>query len=313
MKIFVDGSKRAAIKRMFPFWEKMGHKIVVSPQEANIQLSVIRIRHKIKGVPVVVRLDGVYYDRGGRYKRNNSSLKRSHLKANGIIYQSDFSRLMCETYLGKRGAKHFTVIHNGINPKGWDNPIEHKNVNIMSCAKWRRPKRLPELIEIFDGIKKHIPEAKLHVVGKFKKGGRKIPHKDVIYYGLVDHDKMAEIYRVGDLYIHLCKRDSCPSTVVEAMAAGIPVITTNACGGATEMCRLSEGCVIVGGEDNDIGPVFVYKDDFHKISRDFRNRFVKNSVYLIREKRRIVVPESLLAVNAAKKYIEFFEKVLSEK
>jgi len=115
MKIFVEGSKRSAIARLFPAWKKLGHQIVETPQKADVQLAVIRIRNKT-GLPVVLRLDGVYYDMGRNYKQSNSSIGKSHHKADAVIYQSECSKAMCERYLAKRTTDIFQVVHNGIDP-----------------------------------------------------------------------------------------------------------------------------------------------------------------------------------------------------
>ena len=42
MNILVDGMLRPAITRMFPYWEKQGHKIVDT--NPDVQLSSIKIR-----------------------------------------------------------------------------------------------------------------------------------------------------------------------------------------------------------------------------------------------------------------------------
>lgn len=312
MNIFIDGSKRAAIKRLIPAWKKMGHKVVGSPKEADVQLSVVRIRHKT-GIPVVLRIDGVYYDKGRKYKRANSALSRSHRQANAIIYQSNCSKMMCEMYLSKRTTEIFKVIHNGIDPTGWNNPKKHKHINVMSCSKWRRPKRLPEMIQVFNDFLKYYPNATLHIIGKFKKGGRKLPHPKVVYHGLVDFTKMIEIYKAGDVYLHLCKRDSCPSTVTEAIAAGIPVITTNACGGATEMCNLTEGCEVVEGESESLEPVFVYKsrnNNFYNFPKHVRKKIMTQMVKIVREKRRVVLPEKLTIKYVAAQYIDVMKEAI---
>ncbi len=309
MKIYVDGSKRAAVKRLFPVWEKMGHKIVDNPKKANVQLSTIRIKNK-SGLPTVLRLDGVYYDKGMKYKSANSSIGKSHHIANAVIYQSNMAKLMCENYLKKRSSKIFDIIYNGVDPTGWNSPEKHKGINIICCAKWRRPKRLEETIQILKIFLKYKPKTKLHVVGRFKKRGRKIPHTNAIYHGQLSFEEMMKVYRTGDVFIHLCKKDSCPSTVVESIAAGIPVVTTNACGGATEMCQFTEGCVVVDGEEESLGPDWVYRKDYNEMPKRVMKRLVNEMIEIVDTKRRVILPEELTVEYAAKKYIDLMEKVV---
>ena len=142
----------------------MGHNVVENYKEANVQLSVIKINNY--GLPTVLRLDGIYYDKADNYKQRNSEISKSHKNANAIIYQSLFSKKMCEKYLAKRLTKVFDVIHNGIEV--WPQMEEHNDINIVSCAKWRRPKRIPELISIFKRFQLYYPNSKLHILPAMK-------------------------------------------------------------------------------------------------------------------------------------------------
>ena len=311
MKIFVEGSKRAAVGRLFPVWEKLGHHVVKNPEKANVQLSVITIRRK-REIPVVLRLDGIYYDKDRKYKRFNSVISKAHQRADAIVYQSECSKKMCDKYLTKRTTNFFQVIHNGIDPAGWNSPKKHKGINIVACAKWRRPKRLEEMVQIFDIFLKYYPGSTLHIIGRFKLGGKKFPRPKIVYHGQVDFKKMIDIYRTADICLHLCKRDSCPSSVVEAIAAGIPVVTTNAGGGATEMCRLTEGCIVVDGESESLEPVYAYKNEFNKMSRQFAKRIAKNMVKIVENKVRVSLPKELTVDYVAKQYLNLMEKVIQK-
>ena len=120
---------------------------------------------------------------------------------------------MCEKYLAPRKTvAGVRVIHNGVDASnGWNNPLAHEGYNIIACGKWRRPKRLKEIINIFDTLNQQYPQApnvNLHIVGGFKKGGSEIVHDKVTYYGQVTHDRMKQIYRQGDMFLHMCKKDS---------------------------------------------------------------------------------------------------------
>jgi glycosyltransferase involved in cell wall biosynthesis len=47
---------------------------------------------------------------------------------------------------------------------------------------------------------------------------------------------MADYYRAADLYLHAARADTCPTTVIEALACGTPVVAT-AVGGIPEQVR----------------------------------------------------------------------------
>ncbi len=311
MKIFVDGSKRAAVSRMFPVWKSMGHIVVDNPKLADVQLSVIKISN-CSGLPTVLRLDGIYYDKAENYNARNSAISISHSTADAVVYQSNPSKKMCEKYLTKRTTKIFDVIYNGVDPNNWNNFEQHEGINIVSCAKWRRHKRLPETIEVFDEFLKVYPGAKLYILGPMKKGAKVIERKNVIYYNpdsKVGFGEIREVYKTCDMYLHLSKKDSCPSSVTEAIAAGMPVITTNACGGATEMCELTEGCIVVSGESESLEPDYIYKDPYNKITDDVKQQILNGMINIVKNKIRVVLPEVLTIEHISKKYIDIFIRV----
>jgi glycosyltransferase involved in cell wall biosynthesis len=295
---------------MFPVWEKWGHKVVSVPTQADVQLSVVRIGSQTPNLPIVVRIDGIYYDAGIDYNHANQSISRAHKTANAVIYQSNTSRKLCERYLSPRKGQ-YSVIHNGINADGWNSPQPHDGVNIFACGKWRRPKRLKETIKVFQSLRKAVPSAMLHIVGGFKKGGKPITSPNVTYHGQVDHTRMQELYRKGDAFIHLCRKDSCPSSVVEAMAAGLPVITTNACGGATEMCRITDGCVVVEGESETLEPEYIYTDEPHKLPQELVAKLSLELYGIIKNKGRVMLPEQLTIEHTAQRYLEVFDVTLA--
>ena len=314
IKIFVDGSKRDAVSRMFPIWKKLGHQIVDHPKSAEVQLSVIKINTE-QGLPTILRLDGIYYDKAEDYHGRNAGISKAHGMADAVVYQSKLSKKMCEKYLAKRITEIHDVVYNGIDPAGWRNAKDHKGINIVSCAKWRRFKRLPEIVEIFkkfsSKIKKRGGEKPfLHIIGPMKRGAAKIESDNIIYYDRLDSEKIKKIYRTADVYLHLAKKDSCPSTVVEAIAAGIPVVTTNACGGATELCKLTKGCVIIGGEPESLEPDYIYQDKYNLVTKEVRNAIVRAMIDIVDDKRRVTLPGGLSIGHTANSYLNIMKEVI---
>ncbi|KKN60587.1 hypothetical protein LCGC14_0530270 [marine sediment metagenome] len=312
MKIFIDAGQKAAVKRMMEACDKMGWNAVSNPKGADVQLSIIRIRSK-NSLPIILRLNGVYYDKAENYKGRNIEISKAHSEADAVVYQSNLSQRMCEKYLTKRRTNIYDVVYNGIDSADWDNFEEHDGINIVSCAKWRRHKRLQETIEVFDEFLNHCPKAMLYILGPMRKGTRHVKHPNIIYSDIknkIEFDEIREVYKTCDMYLHLSKKDSCPSSVTEAIAAGMPVITTNACGGATEMCELTEGCIVVPGESESLEPDYIYKDPYNKLSTDVKNNILKAMLKIAVDKRRVILPEGLTAEYAAKKYINIMEKIV---
>jgi len=312
IKIFIDGSTRAAVSRMFPIWKRLGHHVVDNPKSADVQLSVIKIKVE-QGLPTVLRLDGIYYDKAENYHKRNTGISEAHSMADAVVYQSNLSKKMCEKYLAGRRTKIHDVIYNGIDPAMPDNIKDRHGINVISCAKWRRFKRLPEIIEIFRKFSSKRKGSILHIIGPMKRGAAEIKSDNVIYHGMLDHKQMKEIYRTADVYLHMAKKDSCPSTVVEAIGAGIPVITTNACGGAAELCKLTEGCIIISGEPESLEPDYIYQDEYNYVTKEVRDAIIRAMIDIVDNKRRVVLPNKLSIEHTATCYLNIMKKVIKEK
>lgn len=310
LKIFIDGSRRRAISRMFPYWEKAGCKIVDNPKLGDVQLSVVRIYSKTN-LPTLLRIDGIYYDKAENFLIRNIPINESHIQADAIVYQSELSKLMCEKFLGERTTSFFEVIHNGVCESNWKRPARSpgKSVNIFSCAKWRRIKRLPELIKIFQLFLQKYPNAKLHIIGPMAKGAEEITSSNVVYYGELNLEQIKELYHKADIHIHLCKKDSCPSNVPESIAAGVPVITTNLCGGAAEMCSLSPDCTIIYEGKQSLKADYIYGEAYNEMPILVMKGMVEAMLIALQSKTEVVLPLELSIEYTAQKYLSMLRKI----
>lgn len=310
MKIFLDrGKGHVVLKRMIPIWKKMGHSLHDRPKGCVVHLSFIRFTQKTS-LPKVVRIDGIYYNLGRDYKEKNKSISKAHSTADAIIYQSETARIMCKKYLvhRKKGSL-YSIIYNGIADDWCGKFVKHTGFNIVVSAKWRRHKRLKETIETFLTCSKLIPEAKLHILGMLH-DNKRVKHPSIVYYGMVGERKMGKIFAEGDLSIHLSKKDACPNSVVEAIGAGIPVITTNACGGSAEMCLMTEGCIVCESEKISYKPCTPYKDKYNELPKGLKRCLIGSILQVWSDQRRATLPEQLKISHMAERYIEVMKGVL---
>lgn len=314
MKILLDNYEgHITLQRMLPYFTACCHSVTTNiNDDYDVQLSSVRVGLRKKDRPVILRLDSVYYDSATDYNGRNAEISKSHQIADGIIYQSNYSKMLIEALLKPRklDAK-LAVIPNGIEPDWCGDPIEHSGINITVTGKHRRHKRLKEIIELFIEYNKQYPDSKLHIFGRLH-DNKEVKHKDIVYYGHVDRSKMVDILRVTDFSIHLSKRDSSPNSVVEMIGAGIPVITTNNCGGATEMCQITPGCVIINGDGdyNDVSPVPHYGEKWNVLSDRLKSDLLLAMVVMTLYKKRVELPIQLSAEWMAAKYISLMKSVI---
>jgi UDP-glucose:(heptosyl)LPS alpha-1,3-glucosyltransferase len=112
---------------------------------------------------------------------------------------------------------------------------------LFSLAKLKAQNKKFKLIVVGKGnIKKYTKLAKyVRIVS------------DVIFTGLLNREKLRRLYMAGDIYIMLSKFDTFGLVVLEAMAAGLPVIISKNVG-AKDMVRENEnGYIISDTSDTD--------------------------------------------------------------
>jgi glycosyltransferase involved in cell wall biosynthesis len=91
-------------------------------------------------------------------------------------------------------------------------------------------KGIPYLLEAFKQI--DVRDAELTVVGGIQLRPEKLaPYKDgVDFRGAIPHVRMPEVYRDADLFVFPTISDGFGAVMLEAMATGLPVISTHNCG-----------------------------------------------------------------------------------
>jgi len=312
MKIFIDnGKEHVLIKRMLPIWKKLGH-IFSNPGDADVLLCNIRLANRKLNIPKVQRLDGIYYDLATNYNQRNSAISSTHGMVDGTIYQSYSCKAQAEKYLMPRKKSAVCrIIYNGIEENWCGKHKRMDDFHIVIAAKWRRHKRLKETIDIFLKFLKKFPDSYLHILGDIIEN-KKIKNKHIIYYGHLSHSSMASIFQKSDCSIHLSKRDACPNSVVEAIGAGMPVITSTVCGGATEMCEMTKGCIVVKGDTDlkDYAPAYPYTDKHNIVSNKLTENIINELSNIYKNRPRVNIPKMLTIDYCAKAYVNFLKVLL---
>jgi len=311
MKIFLDRKKSGhiAIDRMIPHWKSNDHLVYNDPSGCDVQLCLVRVESMNK-LPIALRIDGIYYDLDIDYENRNSSISTANSLADAVIYQSEYSKKLCDVFLRPRKKKCIPkVIYNGVDP-GWCGvKKKHDGINIIVISKWRRLKRLKEIIDLFLEFVKQVPDSKLHILGKLH-DNKPVKHNKIIYYGMVERNVVGNILNISDFSLHLCKRDSCPNSVVETIGAKVPVITSNKCGGASEICFMTKGCIVCDGDiDNDFQPDHPYREEYNVLTPELYNNILQSMIMISKDKREVDIPEQLTARYMADSYIDIMEKI----
>lgn len=190
----------------------------------------------------------------------NNYLNRFNRKlikhSDAIVFQSQLSKEMHSHFIGGIDSiKYSDVILNGV-PADIFRPHSKTSVELegyprlVITASFRLHKRLQEAIKLTNYLHMHgYTDVKLHVVGNMdlltKQAISKLSTDRCVFHGFVDSNSLPMIYSKCHIGLSLCIFDSCPNSVLEMMACGLPVIT-NSNSGATELIN----CEDLSVEDN---------------------------------------------------------------
>ena len=93
---------------------------------------------------------------------------------------------------------------------------------------------LPTALRAFALVRKDAPEAKLTVAGSgpeepaLRSLAQELGIAEAVHFcGRLDRERMSELYRSASIVVNPSRVDNMPNSVLEAMASGAPVVSTN--------------------------------------------------------------------------------------
>lgn len=203
------------------------------------------VEQKGRKIPVITTLHGTDITLVGRDKTYAPVVTFSINESDAITAVSN--NLREETYKSFEITKEIEVIHNFVDVTRFSKkPIDAFRKVIapggekilVHASNFRRVKRVQDVIKIFAEVRKNLP-AKLLMVGD---GPERPAIEDLVRELDVDNDvrflgkqdQMEEILVVSDLFLLPSDYESFGLAALEAMAASMPVISSNA-GGLPEI------------------------------------------------------------------------------
>ncbi|MET2984702.1 glycosyltransferase family 4 protein [Aureibaculum conchae] len=265
-----------------------GHKVYLSSNKSNkifrlldMCFSLIKLHKKVDFVLIdtfstsnfyyalvtsqVARIYGIKYVpilRGGNlpYRLDNSK------KMSKLIFNYSFTNIAPSNYLKhefeKRGLKA-KFIPNILEIDSYNfkqrEVIKPNLLYVRAFAELYNPTMA---IYVFDKIKKDFPDAKLCMVGPDKDNSlikSKLLAKeldlqnDVEFTGVLVKEKWHKKSEDFDLFINTTNFDNTPVSVMEAMALGLPIVSTNA-GGLPYLIEDGVDGMLV--EKNDVNEMY---------------------------------------------------------
>ncbi len=196
-------------------------------------------------IPVITTLHGTDITLVGRDKTYSPVVTFSMNESNAITAVS--KNLRDETYKNFNIEKEIEVIYNFVDVKRFNRkPVtafkqiiapENEKI-ILHASNFRKVKRVGDVVKVFEQLNKEIP-SKLLFVGdgperSYVEGlcRESDSHADIRFLGR--QEQMEDILAISDLFILPSEYESFGLVALEAMAAAVPVVSTNA-GGLPEI------------------------------------------------------------------------------
>jgi glycosyltransferase involved in cell wall biosynthesis len=239
-------------------------------KEPDARLCFIETHNtKIENIPLIQRLDGIYFNLEQPYRLQNANIEKTYKEADGVIFQSNFNKELTTKYFGEH--KNGVVIHNGADVDYINsaptikNPVIEKYENVWCCASsWRPHKRLTENIRYF---LEHSSENDCLIIAG--ENGGNMPNIDRVYYvGKISVLQLIALYKRSKYFLHLAWLDHCPNVVVDARASGCQIVCSSA-GGTKEIA--GPNATIIEEDKWDFEPVKLYEPPIMDFSKKIKN------------------------------------------
>lgn len=146
------------------------------------------------------------------------------------------------------------VIHNGINlevfrPNPDAKTHNQKKIILGVAAPWTQRKGLPDFIKLRDILPQE--EFEIRLIGLSKKQVESLPSGIVGIERTQNVDELVKEYSQASVFVNPTYEDNYPTTNLEAIACGTPVITYLT-GGSPESLSENTGLVVEKGDINGI-------------------------------------------------------------
>lgn len=166
------------------------------------------------------------------------------------LFANSCSAIISPSNMSKRELKNYgvtkpiTVIHHGLdleNYKSGDDTYLRNNTNIpknhkilLYVGRLGKEKSVDLLLHAFSTIHKENPETALVLVGdgaekeNLKNHAKTLGIEDATHFlGEVDYKTIPSVFHSADIFVFASKTETLGKVILEAMAAGLPIVTFN--------------------------------------------------------------------------------------
>jgi glycosyltransferase involved in cell wall biosynthesis len=184
---------------------------------------------KLRNTPVIVNYHGG--EAASFLARSCTSVSMTMRQASALIVPSGFLKAVFERF-----GLSASIVPNIVDLDRFHNPTPHGTTR-RHCLVARNLEPIYDnetAIRAFSAVHRTYPDATLTVAGSgplaqslHTLAASLGLGSAVIFSGRLDRDAMAQAYRKADIAINPSLADNMPVSVLEALASGVPVVSTN--------------------------------------------------------------------------------------
>ncbi len=247
------------LQQYFPENKKEFNLVYALSNSPNLTVQSINILKERK-IPLILNQNGIFYP--SWYKRNwknqNLLISKVYHSADYVFWQSNFCKKAADRFLGERLGKG-EVLYNAIDTEKFF-PVKKNSDNIFKFLitgniNKQNNYRVSSVIEAFKDITKKNKNIHLYVAGiieDFEYFNSKLNSLNlgrfITFLGPYSQKDAPKIYQKVDAYITMTFQDNCPSSVIEAMSCGLPILYSSS-GGIPELVGKNSGYGLNVSED----------------------------------------------------------------
>lgn len=270
---------------------------------------------KILKKRIIQRLDGIYTSSssvGKLYWLYNLKIKIIHnYFADFVVYQSHYSKSAWETICRKK-KKNWTVIYNGVDTEKirpnekWQQ--ESAPIKLLTFGQFRRKDQIKPLIESVRLLEPR--DYSFDIYGTYTNNMKSIfsnPENipNIHFHGKLSNENLFQKIIEYDIFL-FSDQSACPNSVIEAMAAGLPVIAFER-GSINELITSGyNGYVVKTKKHNPFRDSYPFtSESFNDFSRSIENIIPNLKQY--KESSRLVAEKRFRLDASVDEYIKIFK------
>lgn len=244
-----------ALLRLFPYcyalWQLAGrcdviHVMANSGWSWHLFAAPAVWMARLRGVPAVINYRGGEAD--AFLAKSARSVRISMRQAAALIVPSEFLKAVFARF-----GMTASIVPNIVDLAHFTNPTPHRTARRhLLVARNLEPIYDNETaIRAFSVVHRNHPDATLTIAGSgplaesLAELARHLGLADAVTFtGRLDRDAMAQAYRAADIAINPSVVDNMPNSVLEALASGVPVVSTSV-GGVPFIVRDEQTALLV--------------------------------------------------------------------